>query len=147
MSDVTDIDSIIKQMYTTISGPAGAERDWDRMRSFYYPGAHLVRTGTDDDGVPCALVMDVEAYIENVTPIFKKMDFYEVEIARRTESFGNIAHVFSSYEARSAPRDTEPIKCGINSIQLYNDGSRWWIINMLWDNEREGNPLPEKYEA
>jgi hypothetical protein len=117
------------------------------MRSFYYPGAHLVRTATDDDGVPCALVLDVEAYIENVTPIFKKMDFYEVEIARRTECFGNIAHVFSTYEARSAPHDTEPIKCGINSIQLYNDGSRWWIINMLWDNEREGNPLPEKYEA
>ncbi len=147
MSDVTDIDSIIKQMYATISGPAGAERDWGRMRSFYYPGADLVRTGTDDDGVPWALVLDVEAYIENVTPIFQQMDFYEVEIARRTETFGNIAHVFSTYEARSAPDDKEPIKRGINSIQLYNDGSRWWIVNMLWDNEREGNPLPEEYEA
>ena len=147
MSDVTDIDSIIKKMYATISGPAGAERDWDRMRSFYYPGADLVRTGTDDAGVPWALVMDIEAYIENVTPMFQEMSFYEVEIARRTETFGNIAQVFSTYEARSAPDDDKPIKRGINSIQLFNDGRRWWIINMLWDNERDDNPMPAKYQA
>ncbi len=145
MSDVTDINSIIKQMYATISGPAGAERDWDRMRSLYYPGADLVRTGTDDGGVPWALVMDVEAYIRDVTPMFQETAFYEVEIARRSEQFGNIAHVFSTYEARSAPDDKKPFKRGINSIQLYNDGSRWWIVNMLWDNECEGNRLPEEY--
>ena len=145
MTYTSSVDSIIRTMYATISGPAGVERDWEMMRTLYHPRAHLIRTGIDDDGRATALLMGVDTYIKNVTPLFRDQPFFEVEVARRTDQFGNIAHVLSTYEARREQNNGEPVKRGINSIQLYNDGERWWIMNMIWDNEREDNPLPEKY--
>jgi hypothetical protein len=145
MNDAQDLDAIIHALYETISGPAGRQRDWDRMRSLFFPGAHMVRVSIQPDGAPHADVMDVETYIRTTSDYFRQQGFYEVEIARRTEMFGCIAHLFSIYEARNDPAEENPFKRGINSIQLYNDGKRWWVINMLWDNEREGNPMPRKY--
>lgn len=145
MDNVQQIDGLIKALYETICGPAGQERQWERMRQLFYPGAHMIRTSVDENGVPQALVMDVESYISSTAGFFKDQGFFEWEIARRTDGFGNIAHVFSTYEARYDPSDTAPFKRGINSIQLFYDGQRWWIMNMLWDNERKGNTLPEMY--
>jgi len=143
--DTESIDAIIRAMYESVSGPAGLNRDTLRERSLFMPGAHLVRVTLTDDGTPQAKMMDVDTYLKDTADFFRANDFYEVEIARRTEVFGQIAQVFSTYEARYALDDPAPFKRGINSIQLFNDGNRWWIVNMLWDNEREGNPMPAEY--
>ncbi|MCB0262458.1 MAG: hypothetical protein KDE52_00970 [Calditrichaeota bacterium] len=140
-----DIDAVITELYAVISGPAGQERDWDRERNLFFPGAKLIRTSIDDTGKPQALAMDMASYIENVNDYLVQNGFFEYEIARKTEIFGNVAHVFSTYEAKHRAEDAEPFKRGINSIQLFFDGERWWIINMIWDNERPGNPMPERY--
>ena len=147
MDIVRDIDSLIRTLYETICGPAGQERQWGQMRRLFFPEAHMIRTSVGDDGTPQASVMDVETYIATTSPYFQGEGFFEWEVARRIDRFGNIAHVFSTYEARHDPNDAQPFSCGINSIQLFYDGQRWWIMNMLWDNEREDNPLPEKYLA
>jgi len=34
---------------------------------------------------------------------------------------------------------------GINSIQLFYDGSRWWIVSIYWQQESPEYPIPEKY--
>src|ERR1700751_3032630 len=73
------------------------------------------------------------------------LGFYEKELARRTEQFGNIAHVWSIYESRHNEDDPEPFMRGINSIQLFNDGKRWWIVNIYWQQENAENPIPQKY--
>jgi hypothetical protein len=83
--------------------------------------------------------------IARVEPFFEENGFYEKEIARRTEQFGNIAHVWSIYESRHNEDDPEPFMRGINSIQLFNDGKRWWIVNIYWQQESAENPIPEKY--
>ena len=145
MSDTQSLDEIIRALYETISGPAGAEREWDRMRTLFMPGAHLVRTSVTANDQPQASVMDVETYIRTTADYFRQQGFYEKEIARRTDLFGNIAQVFSTYEARNDPDEVNPFKRGINSIQLFHDGSRWWVVNMLWDNEREDNPMRAEY--
>jgi hypothetical protein len=145
MSDTETLDAIIRALYETVSGAAGEERDTPRMRSLFMPGAHLVRTTIADDGTPQAKVMDVEAYARDTAEFFRQNGFYEVEIARRTDRFGQIAQVFSTYEARNDLGEAKPFKRGINSIQLFNDGKRWWVANMLWDNERDDNPLPAQY--
>lgn len=145
MNDTGSIDAIISALYATISGPADRERAWNRLRALFLPGADLIRTSLAPDGTPQALVMDVPAYQENTAEFFRRESFYENEIARRVERFGHIAHVFSTYEARHEPGDAEPFKRGINSIQLFHDGNRWWIANMIWDNERADNPLPKEY--
>ena len=136
--DTTRIGSIVEALYASISGPAGALRDWDTFRRLHLPGARALRTVVDADGRPRAETFDVEGYIANVEPFFAANDFHEVEIAQRIERFGQVAHVWSRYEARPAPDSPVLLKRGANSIQLFNDGVRWWIASTVWDNEREG---------
>ena len=143
-ADVASIDGIVRAIYECISGPAGP-RDWDRDRKLFYPGARLVPTRPRPEGGAIAEVFDIDGYIASRSPFFDKNDFYESEFARRTFVFGNIAHVLSAYEARRAPGEN-PFFRGINSIQLFNDGTRWWVIGMAWDNERPGNPIPDWYK-
>jgi hypothetical protein len=140
--DVETIEGIVKALYEVVSGPAGS-RDWERERTLLHPAARLMPTRPEPPGAAVD-VFDCDGYITSRTPFFAANDFYEMEVAHRIERFGNIAHVWSTYEYRRAP-DAAPHGRGINSIQLFHDGSRWWVLSVLWDNEREGNPLPEEY--
>jgi hypothetical protein len=144
--DVESIDAIIAAAYEAISGPAGKKRDWERERSLYYPGARLIPTASPAE--PHALapqILDIEGFIARVEPYFAEHGFYETEIARRTEQFGRIAHVWSTYESRHNPDDPEPFMRGINSIQLFHDGNRWWIVSIYWQQENAEHLIPQKY--
>jgi hypothetical protein len=143
-ADVSSVDAIIKAVYDVISGPAGKKRDWDRMRSLFVPGARLIPTGPRQAGGYGARVLTVDDYIMSGGPYLEKEGFFETEIARKTETFGQIVHAFSTYESRHKPEE-KPFARGINSIQLMNDGTRWWIVTIFWQGEDEKNPLPEKY--
>jgi len=144
-ADVNSMDSIIAAVYDVISGPAGKKRDWDRMRSLFAPGARLIPTGPRSTGGYGSPVHTVDEYIARAEPFFEKEGFYEKEAARQTEMFGQIAHVFSTYESRHSPDDAKPFQRGINSIQLMNDGKRWWVVTIFWQGEDEKHPLPERY--
>ncbi len=140
--DPTDIGAVIGEMYAIISGPAGP-RDWSRQRAIFHPEARQIRTGVDEHGAPWMKIMSLDEYAENTTPFFAANAFYEVEIARRIDVFGSIAHAWSAYEARTALDDEKPERRGINSIQLFRDEhGHWRIMAMIWDNEREGVELP-----
>jgi hypothetical protein len=149
-NDFASIDDIIRAAYDGISGAAGEERDWDRERALFFPGARLIPTalsaGESDRGADLApQMLDVEGYIARVRRYFGNNGFYEKEIARRTERFGQIAQVWSTYESRHNANDPEPFMRGINSIQLFNDGKRWWIVTIYWQHESLEHPLPNKY--
>jgi hypothetical protein len=136
--DAQRIDTLVQAIYACISGPAGAARDWDRFRALHRPDARSLRTVVDADGMPRAESFGVEDYIANVTPFFAQNPFFEVETAQRVERFGQIAHVWSRYDARPAPDSDVLLKRGANSIQLFHDGERWWVVSTIWDNERDG---------
>lgn len=144
-ADVESVDGIVAALYDVISGPAGKPRDWDRMRSLFAPEGRLMAVGARPDGSFVLRGMGVEDYIARNTKAFASMGFFEREAARTTETFGQIVHVFSTYESRHAAGDAKPFQRGINSIQLYNDGKRWWVVNVLWRAEDERLPLPERY--
>src|SRR5438034_7307536 len=147
-ADVATIDSIITAAYDGISGPAGKKRDWDRERSLYMPGARLIPTAMEagTGGVDLAPhILDIEGYIARVEPFFEKSGFYEREIARRTEQFGQIAHVWSTYESCHNETAPEPFMRGINSIQLFYDDRRWWIVTVYWQHESRESPIPKTY--
>lgn len=144
-ADVGSLDSIIASLYDVISGPAGKKRDWDRMRSLFVPGARLIPASGRPEGKAALQVRDVEGYIAASGPYLETNGFFEREIARKTEQFGHIVHAFSTYESRHKADDPAPFARGINSIQLMNDGTRWWIVTVFWEAERPDNPLPEKY--
>ena len=144
-ADVESIDAIIAALYDVISGPAGERRDWNRMRSLFVPEARLIPTGGSPNGPVQVRMLSVEDYVNLAGPGLERDGFFEREIARTSERFGNIAHVWSTYESRRAPGDPEPFMRGINSIQLMNDGTRWWIVNVFWQGESPENPLPGEY--
>lgn len=142
-ADVESPDAIVEAAYEVISGPADDERDWDRLRSLFLPEARLIPTGREK-GEPTYEISTVEEFIKQAKKVFAKEDFYEREIHAVTERFGDIAHVFSTYESLRNPNG-EPFSRGINSFQLWYDGDRWWIVDIFWHSEREGAPIPERF--
>ena len=143
--DVESIDAIIAALYDVISGPAGEKRDWQRFRSLFVPGARLIPTGLSREGAVRHRVMTPDDYAASSGPVLEERGFFEREIGRTTERFGNIAHVFSAYDSKNTLADAEPFARGINSIQLLHDGERWWILSVYWQAEGPDNPLPAEY--
>ena len=142
INDVRTIDALVAALYDTISGAAG-ERDWERFRALFLPGARLIRTDRSLGGTT-PQELDVEGFVTAAARNLSANAFYEREVARRTEQFGAIAHVFSTYEARSA-LDAEPFARGINSIQLFHDDSGWRVAALVWDEETPDNAIPPEY--
>lgn len=143
-ADVESIDAIIRALYDVISGPVGAPRDWDRMRSLFAPDGRLIPTGQRPDGTGVYRTLSVEDYVRTNGPALIELGFREHEIGRVTERFGSIAHAFSSYEAFRGG-EADPFMKGINSIQLWHDGARWWILSVYWQQASERVPLPLRY--
>jgi hypothetical protein len=132
------IGAVVEAMYAMVSGPAGP-RDWSRQAEVFHPEARQMRTGVDDAGRPWMKIMDQADYRSDTAAFFAANDFYEVEVARRIDVMGNMAHVWSLYEAYVEPGRATPERRGINSIQLYKDETGTWrIVSMIWDNERPG---------
>ena len=145
--DVGTIDGILSALYDTLGGPAGEIRDWKRIRTLYHPKAawHMpVVPSPDGHGVQI-VIGSFDDYKGWTQPWFDKNSFYEREITRRVERFGHIAHAFVTFEALRSPDDERPFKRGVNSIQLYWDEDRWWILSVLWEDETPDYPLPGKY--
>lgn len=138
--DVATLDGIMKAFYEVVCGPKGQPRQWARDRTLYIPGVRFVSTGKRRGKIYTA-VLEHQAYVDAVNPLIYRAGFYEREIHRQTKSFGNITHIFSTYESREAI-DGPVTARGVNSLELYNDGKRWWIASVTWDEERPDNPIP-----
>lgn len=134
-SEVATLDGILSALYEVISGPAGQPRDWDRYRSLFLPGARLMPILSSPGEKPHVRLLSVEDYIRRVEPIFATEDFWERESSRQTETFGHVAHVLSLYESLRSPNGA-PFDRGGNSLQLFNDGDRWWIVSIMWNTSR-----------
>ncbi len=137
------IEALMSALYSSISGPPGGQ-DFALSRRLYHPDVRLVRTRLDEAGRPVAFSFSGEEYEANARELLAGRPFYEVETDRRTVRFGNIAQVFSAYEARTAPDGGELIKRGMNLAHLYHDGRRWWLMHLIWDDEREGVKVPRE---
>lgn len=144
-ADVSSIDGIIKAVYDVISGPAGEKRNWDRMRTLFVSNARMMPTGKTPTGEGIMRTFTIEDYISIVGPALESSGFFETEIGRKTEQYGNIVNLFSTYESRKTKTDEKPFMRGINSFQLWNDGKRWWVLSILWESESKDNPIPGKY--
>lgn len=145
LDKVQTLDSTIKNLYGVISGEKGEARDWKLMRYLFHPDAKLIPTGKDSTGIANARYMTVDDYISGSGKWLVENGFFEIEIHRTVNTFGNITQVFSTYESYRSKTDEKPFVRGINSIQLLNDGNRWWIINIYWISESAENPIPKEY--
>jgi hypothetical protein len=137
VTDTDTLDAILHTLYDVISGPAGQARDWDRYRSLFLPDARLMPVVSIPGEKVRVRLLSVEDYIQRVEPIFATENFWERETSRRAEIIGHFAHVLSSYESLRDPNGVA-FERDANSIQLLNDGSRWWIVSILWNTSRSG---------
>jgi len=142
--DVKSREALLAAIYDVISGPAG-ERDWNRFRSLFVPQARFTAVGRKPDGSVSVTLLGVDEFIGMAGAVFKSQGFYENAMVNRVQTFGNVSQVFSSYESRNE-KGGKPFERGINSIQMFDDGKRWWVLSILWDTERQGNPLPKAME-
>jgi len=131
---------ITRRLYEVVSSPAGA-RDWESVRKLYHPRATLVRTGIDGGGRPFALAMTFDEYIDNVTDLLAGIEFSESEIQQTATVFGNVARLASIYEYEYRGPDEIRGGRGVNFFNLVNEGQGWKIMNIVWDNERDGVSL------
>lgn len=144
-ADVSSVDGIVAALYDVISGPAGQRRDWDRFRSLFAPGARLIPTARRPDGTHVMRVMTPDEYVTGAGNQLEAMGFFEREIGRQSVEYGGLVHLFSAYDSKRTLADAQPFARGINSIQLTNDGTRWWVVTILWEPERADNPIPPRF--
>ena len=148
-ADVESVEAIVTAVYESISGNAGVPRDWDRFRSLFLPGARLMPVATEhlENGRRSSISsVSPEEFAAGSEGFFEEQGFFEVEIGSVTETYGDIAHRFSSYASmRTDDPNEEPFNRGINSFQLLHDGERWWILTIFWQHEPDAGPIPDKY--
>jgi len=140
--DVKSQDAIIKALYDVISGPIGQKRDWDRMRSLFVADARMGAAIRTRKGDIRYIGFSVEKYIADDDKIMTEKGFFEKELRRHSDTWANMTQVFSTYESRWKPEDPKPFERGINSIQLMNDGKRWWVVSIFWQGEDDKAKLP-----
>ncbi|NOS55588.1 MAG: hypothetical protein HOP37_04950 [Cyclobacteriaceae bacterium] len=141
--DVKTEDAIIKALYEVISGEAIKPRDWDRFRFLFKPEGRLIPTRKSDTGDLTIKPLTAEEYVQ----LFKSRiptGFFERELSRKSESYGTVTHAFSTYETKEK-KDGPVTNRGINSIQLFKDKDRYYIVTIFWCAESMGFPLPPQY--
>ena len=62
----------------------------------------------------------------------REQAFWEYELERSVQRHGNMAYVWSTYASSREPSG-EAYTTGINTITLWNDGTRWWIMGWMFD--------------
>ena len=139
-SEQEAVQAAVDGIYDVISGPVGAPRDWDRMRSLMTEDARLTPIGPNGHRSH-----DIDGYIERSEPFLLEQGFFEVETGNRMEIYGNLAQVWSAYEGRTGSVDGPLLVSGINSFQLQWDGERWYVVSWIFDQERPDNPIPAEY--
>ncbi len=141
--DVQSVDSIIAALYDVISGEPGTPRNWERFKNLFIPEARLIPTSKNKEGKLGYRIITPDEYVELFSTRIST-GFFERELHRTAESYGAIVHVFSTYETKEK-KDGPVTNRGINSIQLFFDGERYFVTHVFWSAESMGFPLPEKY--
>jgi len=149
-ADGASMDAILAALYASVSHDSAGEPNWERMREIFLPVGMLIPPKNPRSDM--FTVLDVDSFEQRVHEGMaaakakgEPTAFFEKEIARKYDCFGAVCQIFSTYESRHAPADEKPFIRGINSIQIVNDGHRWWIASVVWDTERTDNPIPAQY--
>jgi hypothetical protein len=143
-TDVKSSEAIIAALYDVISGDKGQARDWDRFKNLFTTDAKLIPTFVNKEGKVAYRAITPAEYETSFTKSIPQRGFFEKEISNVTELYGNIVHVFSTYETREE-RDGKVTMRGINSIQLLKSDDRFYVVNIFWSSETPQTPLPERY--
>lgn len=137
-ADRAAVERAVAEVYAVISGPVGQPRDFDHMRTLFTPDARM--TAITARGLAGGTVED---YITRSGAMLTESGFTERSLVNRVELYGDLAHVWSSYEGTFANADgSEGSVRGINSFQLVRQDGRWLVQSIFWQAEAPERPLP-----
>lgn len=135
MNNELEIQRLIDTFYKIISGEKGEQRDWVYFKSLFFENAQLMSMKFNNQNDCISIPVDVDSYIIGLNKFLRANDFYEYGLDYDIKVFGDIAHVYSQYEAKTSLQDCQPVKEGINLVQLAKSEGKWKIISMLWQDK------------
>jgi hypothetical protein len=138
--DSGEVRALLEAFYEVISFEDGSTPDWPRMAELFSQHARITRV------TPEAIdYMDLETFrgmAEEMIEVGAFSSFYEREIARRIDRYGQVIHVASAYETKISETAADYIGQGVNSLQLIHEAGAWKIVSLCWDDSapfsREG---------
>lgn len=136
-ADVATIDGVMKAYYEGVSGPPG-KRDGERILTLFIPNGKI-KINMDGQEPTHQLA---EEYLRTESFLTISTDFYEREISRDEQIFGNMANVISTYGISDAMENENYTARGVTVFQLVKTGGRWWILSTMWQRESDEFPLP-----
>lgn len=139
---VKTIDGTINEVLKIITGERGMNRDWEAFRYLFTPNAQITVLRHEKNNVNTPVTYSLEEFVRLGMRFYENHGFTEYELAKTIDEYNGIAHAFQSYYAKELDIEEQ----GINSYQLVHDGKRWWIVSLLWTNNRNGIPLPKEYK-
>jgi len=142
--DVSSADAIVKALYDVISGPSSKARDWNRFRFLFGKDAHMMTAVPHKDSGTIIRTITTEQYIERNGKRLQEIGFVEKELHRITETHGAVTHMFSTYQSDFTANGNAQQTRGINSIQLFSDGKRFYIVSVFWDGDSK-KQIDKKY--
>jgi len=142
--DVSTIDGMVRAYFEVVSGPAGKDREWGRDATLYVPGIRFLIFAEDKNGNTAVRTLTHQEFVDESEADRAGKAFYEREVHRIAHRAGNVVHVLSTAEQRDSP-DGPPRGRSVDSLEMYWDGSRWWITNAnIWE-ETKAHPLPKDF--
>ena len=143
-ADTASPESIVAALYDVISGPAGQARDWARFRALFADSARLIPAAPQSDAA-APRVLTPEDYVQRTSDVVHEERVLRARSGAALGGFGTIAHVFSTSQVGGAPRTTRHRWRADQLIQLMRHANRWWVVSVMWDQERTDNPIPPDY--
>jgi hypothetical protein len=122
-----------------ISGPA--DKDRVCMKALLMPEARMMFVSLGADGAPSYRLETLDDWIARVKARGHAM-LKEKQLKFHIESYGNIAHLWSSYALQS---DGKQVARGINSIQAIKEAGGWRVTGIMLQAESATAPLPKEY--
>ncbi|HTW48475.1 MAG TPA: hypothetical protein VMD92_11020 [Acidobacteriaceae bacterium] len=129
------LDKLIAAIDAAITGPASKDRTC--FRQLMLPEVRLIPV---NGATGAKRVLTVDDWIAAVAKNGDAM-VTERQLKVQSETFGRIAHLWSTYETTLAGK---PRARGINSIQAVFDGQNWHVLEIVWQAESPDTPIPAK---
>lgn len=142
--NLSTLDGVMKAYYDVVTVKKGGKISFERDSLQHLPNVKVGWVTHTPNGSTGFKLATLKEYHQHADASLEREGFYEHEISRKVEHFGGIYHVWSTYESRNSPNG-KVIARGINSVELYFDGKRFWILGWFFDGESKANPLPAKY--
>src|SRR5215218_1195002 len=133
----SDPESTTGALYTALNTEPDQPFDRAHIHTLFTPGARIHVAGPTSQSNPEQFTWTVDEFLDRLSaaPITGRREY---ELHHHTDRFGNIAHVFSTYELTYTDSAGVPTTLrGINSFQLIYNGTNWRIFSLIWDAERD----------